>query len=436
MNRREMIIGGAAIGVTSMSAQAAAKRARRKPGSVMDPSFIDPHIDSRSISFENPAGGRGAGGATAGGRKGRPSYVLAPGETVTLADIDGSGVLRHIWMTMEDWPPEVMRAQRFEVFYDGMAAPSISTPLPDFFALPHGRRTEFYSALIAINEGRGFNSYIPMPFSKALRMTLTNESKRFVTLYYQVDYTLEPPPGRASYLHVTFRRENPTVQKKDFVIEEGLEGPGRFLGCSVGVRVIDEGFWYGEGEVKIYRDGDRDLPTICGTGLEDYAGSAWGLGRHSSLHSGSPVQVPEISPAERDLKKPVFVGFYRWHVPDPIMFSRDLRVTIQQIGAAYFLKGQEAEFEAYRATHPGAGRGWITGSELGDLIAFAIAERSDDYCASSFVYCERPQAVPRYDAEAAVRDIGLLPDEPRAGISPSEDVRDYLNSKIKEQWGG
>jgi hypothetical protein len=48
--------------------------------------------------------------------QGRPSYILAPGERVILADIAGSGVARHILMTMEDWPPEVMRAQRLEVF--------------------------------------------------------------------------------------------------------------------------------------------------------------------------------------------------------------------------------------------------------------------------------------------------------------------------------
>lgn len=137
-----------------------------------------------------------------------------------------------------------------------------------------------------------------------------------------------------------------------------------------------------------------------------------------------------------DLKKPLFVGFYRWHLPDPIMFSSDLRVTIQQIGAAYFLKGQEAEFEAYRATHPGAGNGWLTDMDLGDLLAFAIAERSDDYCATSYIYCERPQAVTRYETADAVKDIALLPNQPRAGIAPSEGSRDFLNRKVKERWGG
>ena len=71
----------------------------------------------------------------------------------------------------------------------------------------------------------------------------------------------------------------PPCRSEDFVIAEGLRGPGRFLGCAVGVRVIDHASWYGEGEVKVYRDGDTDLPTICGTGLEDYVGTRLGHGR-------------------------------------------------------------------------------------------------------------------------------------------------------------
>ena len=93
------------------------------------------------------------------------------------------------------------------------------------------------------------------------------------------------------YLHVEFRRENPTTMRRDFVITDGLRGPGRFLGCAMGVRIIDGGNWYGEGEMKLYRDGDDALPTICGTGLEDYVGSAWGLGPHASPYGGAPLVV-------------------------------------------------------------------------------------------------------------------------------------------------
>ncbi len=143
----------------------------------------------------------------------------------------------------------------------------------------------------------------------------------------------------------------------------------------------------------------RELPTICGTGLEDYVGSAWGMGAHSAPYGGAPLIVgPGTGP------NPEFVGFYRWHLPDPVMFERDLRVTIQQIGAMFFAAGQEAELEAYEKTNPVAGEGWHRDPSPG-LLAWGIAERVDDYCATAYTYCVEPQPVPRVDLAAVLADI-------------------------------
>jgi hypothetical protein len=370
----------------------------------LDPSLIDTSLDSRSATFENPDGGRGQGGQARGGRKGAPNQRIGPGETVVLADLDGPGTVRHIWMTFPPASPEVMRAVWLEAFYDGKTLPSVSVPCLDFFGLPHGRPVPYVSALTSAHEGRGFNAYVPMPFADHLRVELTNSAVVPIVLYYQIDYTLEPPRNEASYLHVAFRRENPTAQRRDFVIAEGLDGPGRFLGCNLGVRVVDPGSWYGEGEVKVYRDGDVEFPTICGTGLEDYVGTAWGMGPHAAPLAGAPLVI-----GPNDTTEPLatcdFVGFYRWHLPDPIMFSSDLRVTIQQIGMAFFLAGQEDDMHAYLTSNPPAGTGWSYEPRPG-LAGFGIAERVDDYCATSYVYCRRPQVVPRLDVLAALADIG------------------------------
>jgi len=321
-----------------------------------------------------------------------------------LADLEGPGVVRRIWMTFMPAPPERMRAVWLEVFYDGASEPSVSVPCLDFFGVPHGRPVAFASALTAVQEGRGFNSWIPLPFRRQLRIELTNSSSQPAILYYEVDYTLQRElPAELGYLHVSFRRENPTVMRRDFVIADGLRGPGRFLGCNVGVRVIDNCDWYGEGEVKVYKDGDAALPTLCGTGLEDYVGSAWGLGAHYAPFGGAPLIVGKPD-------QPDFVGFFRWHVPDPIMYARDLRVTIQQIGAMFFEAGQEAELEAYEQTNPAAGEGWIRGVGPG-ILAWGLAERVDDYCATAYVYCTEPQPVPRLDIGAALADIARLPYE-------------------------
>jgi hypothetical protein len=371
----------------------------------LDPSLIDTSLDSRSATFENLNGGRGRGGQAHEGRKGAPSRSIGPGETVVLADLDGPGTVRHIWMTFPPAPPEVMRAVWLEAFYDGRTQPSVSVPCLDFFGLPHGRPVPYMSALSTAHEGRGFNAYIPMPFADHLRVELTNSADVPMVLYYQIDYTLEPPRGdETSYLHVAFRRENPTAQRRDFVIAEGLDGPGRFLGCNVGVRVVDPGSWYGEGEVKVYRDGDKEFPTICGTGLEDYVGTAWGMGPHAAPLAGAPLVIGPDDTTE-PLATCDFVGFYRWHLPDAIMFSSDLRVTIQQIGMAFFFAGHEDDMHAYLTSHPPAGSGWNYQPRSG-IAGFGIAERVDDYCATSYVYCREPQAVPRLDVVAALADIG------------------------------
>ncbi|HNM77985.1 MAG TPA: DUF2961 domain-containing protein [Tepidiformaceae bacterium] len=373
-----------------------------------DPSRIDLSLDSRAITFENPTGARGAGGMAHRGRKGAPSRMLQPGETVELADIAGPGTIRHIWMTFPPARPEVMRALWIEVYYDGMSEPSISVPCLDFFGLACGRPVAYHSAMTSAQEGRGFNAYFPMPFRERFRMVITNGSARPQSFYYQVDYTLEKElPADAGYLHVSFRRENPTVMYRDFVIAEGLRGPGRFLGCAVGIRTIDPAGWYGEGELKVYLDGDSEFPTICGTGLEDYVGSAWGMGPHFAHYAGAPLQA---QPEGRKGSVPDFISFYRWHVPDPIVFREELKVTIQQIGYESFREDQEAEFEAYNRTNPAAGAGWRMKPWAG-MHAAGIAERVDDYSAAAFVYCREAQAVPRLDIAAAIADIGRMPYE-------------------------
>jgi hypothetical protein len=325
-----------------------------------DASRIDLSLESRSVSFENPTGARGAGGRSHAGRKGSPFKEIEAGERVVLADLEGAGTIRHIWITIPPAQPERMRAVRLEVFYDGLAEPSISVPLVDFFGVPFGRPVHLVTALSAIQEGRGFNAYFPIPFENGLRFELVNESGGRLLLYYQIDYTLTSARDREpSYLHVAYRRENPTVQKRDFVIFDGLRGPGRFLGSVVGIRVLQDDLfaWYGEGEVKMYLDGDTTHPTICGTGLEDYVGTAWAMGAHQAPHQGVPFELRD--PARPERRMPDMTSFYRWHLADPVVFRENLRVTIQQIGAVFVLPGEaekRAAIDALRARSSPNGR--------------------------------------------------------------------------------
>ena len=372
-----------------------------------DLAHIDLDQKIHTLSFENPAGTAGTAGRSHGGRKGAPFRMIEPGERVPLGDVEGPGTVRHVWMTFPPMPPEAMRAVGLEISWDDAPGPSVAVPCLDFFGLPHGRPSVLTSALLAAQEGRGFNCWIPMPFRRRARFELVNASGRRFPLYYQIAFTRGPVDPQTGLLHVRFRRENPTTLRRDFVIADGITGPGRFLGCNVGLRVLHEpGFgWYGEGEVKMYVDDDDSHPTWCGTGLEDYVGTAWGMGAHQTPFQGVPHDLKDPD-AGRPM--PDLVSFYRWHVPDPIVFRERLRVTLQQIGAVPVPRGQRDVRERIDREGRVAGTGWM---ELGGdvLDAFGICERQDDVCATAYVYAREPQAVPPPELEQVLADIERQP---------------------------
>ncbi len=161
-----------------------------------------------------------------------------------------------------------------------------------------------------------------MPFVTRAKLTFTNDGEKPVTLYYQIDYTLgDKHPTDVGRLHTLFRRENPTVEKQDFELLPQRKQRGRFVGSVIGIRNLHPELWWGEGEVKVYMDGDREFPTICGTGSEDYVGLAWGVQVAPFLYNGC------------SLDEKGFVTMYRWHLPDPIAWQQEGRVTMQQIAS-------------------------------------------------------------------------------------------------------
>ncbi|MBN2288737.1 MAG: DUF2961 domain-containing protein [Candidatus Glassbacteria bacterium] len=283
-------------------------------------------VQTRWTSFENPSGAKGLAGQASQGRKGSPSRKIAAGETVTLARLNGPGVIRRIWLTIRPGNPDHLRGMLIRMFWENQEVPSVEAPLQDFFGIPCARQVSFECCFFSNPEGRSFNCFIPMPFRTGALIEVENQSPGDCDLlFYDIDYTVgDDLPDELCYFHARYRRENPTTPKKDFSILPRTLGRGRYLGCNVGVRAIgDYKFsWFGEGEIKIYLDGDEDFPTLCGTGTEDLVGSAWGLGAFSHLYQGCLLAGG-----------PVW-GFYRYHVPDPIYFHREIRVDLQQIAGA------------------------------------------------------------------------------------------------------
>ncbi|MBN2315858.1 MAG: DUF2961 domain-containing protein [Sedimentisphaerales bacterium] len=290
---------------------------------VTEPYLLNTGLVSRSISFENPTGSPGEGGMTASrlgeGRKGSPSKQIPPGQEVPLCDIEGPGTIRHIWMTTRNNPAN-LRSLVLRAWWEGQEHPSIECPVGDFMGFAHGKVMPYHSAVHSLGKNAGMNIWLPMPFTQHAKITLTNEGTNEVPLFYQIDYTIaDKHPDDVGRLHVLFARQNPTIIKRDFVMLPQRINKGRFIGAVLGIRNLTPGQWWGEGEIKVYMDGDTDFPTICGTGSEDYVGLSYGMQQTPYFYNGC------------SLNEKNFVSMYRWHLPDPIAWQKECRITIQQI---------------------------------------------------------------------------------------------------------
>ena len=261
-----------------------------------------------------------------------------------------------------------------------------------------------------------------MPFGRKVRVEVVNGSRAAHDALLPDRLHAAAPSCRAELgvLHVTFRRENPTTLRRDFVIADGFRGPGRFLGCNVGVRVIDPARWYGEGEVKVFRDGDTELPTICGTGLEDYVGSAWGLGAHAAPYGGAPLEHRRrTDPARARTSSASTAGT----CPTRSCSSASCGSRSSRSARCSSRPGRRPRSRPTSATNPVAGEGWLRDVAPG-LLAWGIAERVDDYCATAFVYCREPQPVPRLDLAAALADIERKDYE---SVNPQEALQGVID---------
>lgn len=307
------------------------------------------NIQSRSISPESFTGEKGrAGMATNGTGKGAsrelgqgwkvsPSINIKANSTVTLAEITGPGSIRSIWMTPTgNWRCSVLR-----FYWDDETDPSVEVPVADFFAsgwAKWDRCPLIDSAPISVNPRCGFNCYWPMPFRKKCRITMENLADEKMVLYYQVNYALGEVPTNAAYFHAQFRRENPLRVKGTYTILDGVEGSGQYVGTYLAYGAHNTG-WWGEGEVKFFIDGDGQFPTICGTGTEDYfcgsydfegkgADGKMGYTEFTHPYSGLPQVIRPDGLYDSQQR----FSLYRWHIPDPVRFERDLKVTIQALG--------------------------------------------------------------------------------------------------------
>jgi hypothetical protein len=254
-----------------------------------------------------------------------------PGETTVLADLQGPGVVNHLWMTIADneygWP----RLLRLRVYYDGSDTPSVDSPIGDFFAVGHGFESEVKSLMVRNSSaGRARNCYWPMPFRKSCKITVTNEGRRRVTmLYYHVDWDRLPSlPAHTPYFHARYRQALPAPPDGSNYTFLQVSGKGHYVGTVMSVVQAEAG-WFGEGDDHFWVDGKR--PSIEGTGTEDYFNDAWGLHVNDGPYYG--VTVAEGTGLGSRMTA------YRWHLPDPIPFTKSLKAEIEHKGWTYNADG-------------------------------------------------------------------------------------------------
>jgi hypothetical protein len=289
---------------------------------------------------------------------------VPPGQTFTVADIEGAGVIRHVWLTFPEsapsWISKAGSASPDEVvlrmYWDGSAEPAVEAPLGDFFAVGFGQRAEVRSTPVQVQGLDAYNCFWAMPYRSRARITVTNESDRpFTAFYFQVDYTEEKVPEDAAYFCAQYRQEFPCVGGRDYLLAD-IEAPrgGHYVGTVLSVRQRSPQ-WFGEGDDRFFVDGEA-RPSIRGTGTEDYFLCAWGFEKCTFPEFGVPWMSGDGMGQVGDQ-----ASMYRWHLSDPIRFGKSLRATLEHTG-------------------------WMDADETTTGKVEGHVERGDDYASVAFWY--------------------------------------------------
>lgn len=308
------------------------------------------NAQTRSISAENITGGKGmAAKSTDGaaqkaaahlgqGWKVSPYFVIKPNTEFCLADIDGSGKIESIW-----FGGNVSRDYILRFYWDNAQVPAVECPLAEFFAYGwqidtnnpiKGPFHQLNSIPVVVNPNRGFNCFWPMPFKSHCKVTIENRSEKEYVCFYQINYSLMEIPDNIGYFHAQYRQKCPVDYKEEFVILDDVKGNGQYIGTALFVGLNGAGNWWGEGELKFYLDGDKEFPTICTTGTEDYFGGSydWDVDGKYTTYTTAYMGMYQVIQSDNLYNHQQRFSMYRWHIMDPIRFQNDIKLTIQDLG--------------------------------------------------------------------------------------------------------
>jgi len=258
--------------------------------------------------------------------KNRDARPIAPGATLELGKVEGHGRITHVWFTISGKSKDLLRELVFRIYWDGAEKPAVECPLGDFFCQGFGKYIEFHSAPVAIGGSKALNCYWPMPFAKGARLTMTNEGTEPIgSCYFNIDYRLDDQPcSNVLYFHTQYRQAFPVIKGEDYIILDTV-GRGHQVGTFLSVMANSDG-WWGEGNDKFYVDGAAK-PTIEGTGSEDYFCGAWDFG-HAFANPYNGVVMYDNADKKGE-KRGIMNTCYRWHIMDPVPFTKSLKMTIE-----------------------------------------------------------------------------------------------------------
>ncbi len=293
-----------------------------------------------AFSAENPTGTRGGGSRGGDCTKLSPTVTIHAGETVTLAEVEGSGLIQNMWFTGYVGHSFILR-----IYWDGQEYPSVEAPLSAFFGCAYdenfadrdGRYPVLNSAVMLVAPGRGYNCFFEMPFRKHCRITMENRSDKDEDLYYIITGCRRDIPDNIAYFHASYRQEHPVVKGRSYTIIDGIKGKGQFLGVTLAAGMNGNNTCWVEGEAKMYIDDDV-YPSINYTGTEDYFTGSYAFGndiyiKQYQTFSGHYSGMYAIFGDNREnYNGQQRFLLYRFHVPDPIHFEDSFRMTIDNLG--------------------------------------------------------------------------------------------------------
>lgn len=263
--------------------------------------------------------------------------------SITIAELEGPGIIIHIWMTIACKDRDYSKLMAVRMYWDGEKQPSVEAPVGDFFAAGHGVDAPVNSIPVQVSsEGRARNSFWPMPFRKSAKIVITNEntSSSGGVLYWYVDWVkVDSLPGDTAYFHAQYRQEYPAGDGRYLVMQAG--GRGHYAGTVYSVLANMPG-WIGEGDDFFFIDGE-DIPSIKGTGTEDYFSDAWGFRQFNHPYHGVTIW--------EDSRVGSRTTAYRWHIQDPVIFNESLRFEIEHTGPVYDDDGNLSAHYGQRPDH-------------------------------------------------------------------------------------